>query len=133
MFKLARIAQALLAGSLVLGGSTAAFAAAKEKGAHEHLVFPMKADAFNQIVEKRVTTIEARVDKRLAKSNLTDEKKAAVKKEVATGVAEIREAAKKAEADGTVTKDEAKDVRAAERKLQGQLKAELPHTKHAKK
>lgn len=133
MLSLARVASMLVAASVALAPA-AAFAG--QKGSHEKMQLPMKAEQFKPIVEKRIAKIESVVDKHLAKAKVSDDKRATVKKELEAGVAEIRAAATKAEADGTVTKEEAKAVREAEHKLHAQMQEELhlkKHPKHAKK
>jgi hypothetical protein len=75
--------------------------------------FPMPAETFMTHVNKRIERIEKRVEARLAKSKLSDEKKAEIRAKAAEKKAKVLAAAKEAAADGTVTKKEARKVRQA--------------------
>jgi len=87
--------------------------------------FPMPAAEFQQRVDARIAKQRAHVEEHIKAKNL-DAAKAKEKREAFEArVAKIQAAAKSAEADGTVTADEAKAVREA-----GGGKH---HGKHAKK
>ncbi len=91
--------------------------------------FPMKADQFEKVVEKRIEHIKSKVEAALKKHNTSDADKAKVMKEVDDGAVAVRAAAKKAGADGTVTKDEAKTIRDLAKKIRDDVKAKLSQKK----
>jgi hypothetical protein len=80
-----------------------------EKG--EHLAFPVPAATFNQHVDARMTKARQKLEERASKLPADQAKELRAKFE-ASAVAMNAEVAK-AIADGTVTQDEAKAVRAA--------------------
>ena len=73
--------------------------------------FPMTAESFNKLIEKRITKTREHLTEKLAERKVPEAKQAEIKKDFEAGAAAIRAAAAKAGADGTVTKEEAKDVR----------------------
>ena len=75
--------------------------------------FPMKADAFHQKVESRLTHAQAHVEKRIADRKLDATQAKEARDRSAARAAKVRAAAVVAEQDGVVTADEAKAVRAA--------------------
>lgn len=89
--------------------------------------FPMAAEKFTKRIEERISHVKAKLEQAFKKNNTSDADKAKLNKEFEDGANVIRAAAKKAGADGTVTADEAKEVRAAAKKLAEQMRAKLPH------
>jgi hypothetical protein len=97
----------------------AAFAGSKDKSAEvkrEH-AFPMAAESFNKLIEKRLTKAREHLVRKLDKRNAPEAIKTQAKKEFDDGAAAVRALSAKAQADGTVTKDEAKQVRALAKDL----------------
>lgn len=94
--------------------------------------FPMAADKFTKRVEERIAHVKARLEKAFKKHSTADAEKARINKEFEAGATAIREAAKKAGSDGTVTAAEAKEVRALAKKLADEMRAKLPHDKKEK-
>lgn len=99
-----------------------AFAEEKPQAAKEHREhrgdrakkvkqFPITADAFRQLVEKRISKAREKLDRVLDKRDLPPGIEAQIKKDFDAGVVKVRAAVDKAAADGTVTKEEAKAVR----------------------
>jgi hypothetical protein len=80
-----------------------------EKHGKKH--FPMKADEFKKHVENRITRSIEKLDTVLAKRNVPVAKRAEIKKDVEAAAVLVRAAAARVAADGTVTKEEAKEVR----------------------
>jgi hypothetical protein len=80
-----------------------------EKG--EHVSFPIPAATFKQHVDARTTKARARMEERASKLDANQAKELRAKFEADLGAMNAEVA--KAIADGTVTKDEAKAVRAA--------------------
>lgn len=97
----------------------AAFAGSKDKSAEVKRghAFPMAAESFNKLIEKRLTKSREHLVRALDKRNAPEATKTQAKKEFDDGAAAVRALAAKARADGTVTKDEAKQVRALAKDL----------------
>jgi tellurite resistance protein len=96
----------------------------KGKGRHEKgdrdAHFPMKAEAFKQHVEKRIGRALAKVNAMIEKKKVPEIIAGSIRKDADAAATQVRAAAAKAAADGTVTKEEAKVVR----DLANQLKKE---------
>ncbi|MCC6552893.1 MAG: hypothetical protein IT372_07715, partial [Polyangiaceae bacterium] len=82
-----------------------------DKKDRERPQFPLEAAKFQQIVDKRIAKAREHMERALDKHNVPDLLKAQIRKEFDAGAAQIQAAAKRVEADGTVTKEEAKEVR----------------------
>jgi hypothetical protein len=80
---------------------------------------------FQARVAKRAEKVRARVEEHIAKKNLPADKAAAVRAKMAAAQAAINQEVAKVVADGTVTKEEAKQVREVAR-------AQRPHKGHKK-
>ena len=89
--------------------------------------FPMAAESFNKLIEKRIAHMRERLTQMLAAHKVPEAKQAQIKKDFEDGATAIRAAATKAGADGTVTKEEAKDVRSLAKDLRRKA-----HDKHGK-
>lgn len=102
-------------------------------GKHEKH-FPMKADEFKDMVEKRIAHGRDRLDKMLKERNVPDAVKTQVKKDYEDGATAVRALAAKVQADGTVTKEEAKQVRVLSKELKQKAreKYNLGKGKHGK-
>lgn len=86
------------------------------------LQFPMTAENFSKVVEKRLSKAREKLGDALSKNGVADDKKSQILKEFDTGAAKVREAAKTAGKDGTVTKEEAKTVRETTKTLRKELR-----------
>jgi hypothetical protein len=116
-FKIA--SAAVLAFAMLVSGS--ALAEGKKNN------FPMTAAAFKQQVDTRIAKAKTRMEERASKMSADDAKQLRAKFDA--GVVKVNAEVAKATADGTVTKDEAKDVRKAAKEIRGGH----GHRKHAKK
>jgi frataxin-like iron-binding protein CyaY len=114
----------LAAITLALAVPAVAFAGPDGK---ERPSFPMSGEAFLEHVEDRLDTMEERVEERLAKSDKSDAEKEKVRAKIETMASKVMNAANEAAADGTVTKEEAKELRQKMRKAKGR------HGKRGKK
>lgn len=95
--------------------------------------FPMTAESFNKLIENRIAKIRERLSEKLAKHKVPEAKQAEIKKDFEAGAAAIRAAAAKAAADGTVTKEEAKDVRRLAKDIRRQAREKyMPGKGHGK-
>jgi tellurite resistance protein len=84
----------------------------KEHGKRgEHLQFPVQAQTFKEHVEKRLQRGRAHLDRAAEKRNVPEAQRALLRKDLDDAAAQIRAAAQRAGADGTVTQDEAQQVR----------------------
>lgn len=125
------VGSALPAAAAYVGGSaggddTAELAQAKAEKAEkkgkkdEHAkAFPMKAEDFWKRVDARLGKARERLAATLEKRKVSEDEKKAAMKRFDDGAVKVRAAAQTAGKDGTVTLDEAKEVRAvakAERK-----------------
>jgi hypothetical protein len=84
--------------------------------------FPMPAPVFKERVEERIERIGERMERALAKRKLPAELERQIRADFAQGAGLIRGAVNKACADGTVTKQEAKQVRELARDLRDKAK-----------
>ena len=89
----------------------------KHHGDKDKVQFPMKADEFRAMVEKKIERVKARVE---------------ITKAVDEAAKQVRTAVDKAATDGSVTKEEAKQVRELADQLRSKLRGELLGGKHAK-
>jgi hypothetical protein len=92
--------------------------------------FPMKAADFKQRVETRIAKVRERVSKMLDKRNVGAEERKAMMARLDQSAAKIRAAADRVGKDGTVTVEEAKEVRlVAKAERQGLKDAAVAHKK----
>lgn len=118
--------------------------AAQHQGKRQHKAgkrgdrpsFPMKAEDYKQMIDKQAARVEARVDKILDKQSATPEVRAQIKKDLAAAKQTLDSLVTKVVADGTVTKDEAKEVRQQAHQLKAAAFAKsglkAPHRGHGK-
>jgi hypothetical protein len=136
MKTLAQLASALIAASALLC-PLSAMAETKapvghhhRESAHHDSAFPMKADTFKRLVEGKLQGLKGHLDKQLAKRSLSHQQKAEIDKSMDSGMKDVHAAMEKASADGVVTKDEAKHVKAVSEALRDKVRGELKG-KHA--
>lgn len=118
--------------SLSLTAAVPAFAFAGERGASAERVkgekgekdhaknFPMKAETFIGKVNERITKMRDRVEKRLDKKGVAEDKQKEIMATFDANAQKVRDAAKTAGEDGTVTLEEAKGVRKLAKELRGE-------------
>jgi hypothetical protein len=87
----------------------------QKKGKRKH--FPIEAQKFQEMVDKRISKARAHMERAMEKHHVSDALKAQIRKDFEVGAAQIRAAAKRLGADGTVTKEEAKEVRGLTKSL----------------
>ncbi|HVK65110.1 MAG TPA: hypothetical protein VM694_11565 [Polyangium sp.] len=93
-------------------GSAPAGATAKdEAGKKKRIAFPIPADQFTKHVEKRIEKARGHMESHMKEKNLPEADRAARRKAFDASATEVRAAIKRVAQDGTVTKDEAKEVR----------------------
>ncbi|MDC0744166.1 hypothetical protein [Polyangium mundeleinium] len=88
----------------------------KQGGKHEKH-FPIAAVKFEKHVDKGLAKQRERLEKRMAAHHVPEAKRAERWKQFDEGAAKIRAEVKRVGADGTVTKEEAQQVRALARPL----------------
>ena len=119
-----RIVTALVLAFATTVASVPAFAGEHGQDGRTQTVFPMKADAFQQKIDARLSKAKTRLEKRIVDKKLDAQKAQELRNRFDARAQKVRAAAAEAEKDGTVTKEEAKTVRQA---------AGFHHHRHAKK
>jgi hypothetical protein len=112
----------LLACDLATAAASPPAASAVAQDAQSTASFPMKGEDFVARVNERLAQAEAQLEAKLAKSKASESDKAEVRRRFKSGVAKVRSAAQAAAADGTVTREEAKQVRALARELRSTMR-----------
>lgn len=119
---LKKVLATLAALTLTLGVPAAALAntgdAAEAQG---HPKFPMAAAEFRQKVDHRMTKAREKMERRASKLGAEQAKE--LRARFNAGAAQVQQEVTKVTADGTVTKDEARQVRAA-------VRAAIPRRHH---
>ena len=105
---------AALSLSLVVGSG---IAMAGEKGEHSGKSFPMAGAEFKQHVDARIEKHRAKMESHIAAKKVSEEKATEIRNRFNEGAAKINAEVDKAIADGTVTKEEAKDVHKVARQV----------------
>lgn len=111
--------------SVAFAGALLAPSAAQAKPKHEHVAYPMKADAYKKRIEARINAVGAAIDKKLDHAGVSVERKKAIHKIIDETAKGVRAELDKAAADGTVTREEAAKVDALAARLRGDVKAKL--------
>ena len=123
---MSRIATFALAAALTVAASPA-FAGEGHGRAEHHAEadkkFPMPAAEYQQHVAARQEKARARMEEHIAKEKLAEDKANEIRARFAAGIVKINEKVAAVCADGTVTLEEAKEVRAV-------VKAVHPHHGH---
>ncbi len=132
MTTLARIASALIAASVFVFPLAAMAETRTPAGHHGHQegAYPMKAESFKKLVDSRVDHLKGHLEQGLEKRSLSPEQKAAIEKTMDGAVKQLHAAVDKVSADGTVTRDEAKQIKDLSEQLRSRMRAELKG-KHA--
>jgi len=91
-------------------GEGRAQAGAKDEKPREGKRFPVAAETFQKHVEKRIEHAREKLEAHMKEKNIAEDKRAAIRKEFESSAAEVRAAVKRVSQDGTVTKEEAKEV-----------------------
>ena len=137
MKTLARIASALIAVSLAavpvtaMANQTPSETKSVEEASHkgsprrDKPAFPMKAEEFRKMIEKRVERIKTHVERAMSKHSLPAPQRAEVNKAVDIAVKEIHGAVDKVAADGVVTRDEAKQIKAIADQLRDKMREQF--------
>jgi hypothetical protein len=113
----------------------ASSAFARGKGGKGGRHFPMPAAEFKTHSEARLAKAKERLEAHITKQQLPAEKAKELRDAFAAGVAKVNAQIDKAVADGTVTKEEAKEVRAVMKEARAGAggRKHGKHGKHAKK
>jgi hypothetical protein len=122
--------RSLVAAVLLALSSVSSFALAGEKTAKK---FPMSAQEFKQKHEAHVSKAKAKLEERIKAKNVDPEKAKLLRARFESASAKVGQAVAKVTADGTVTKDEAKDVRTAAKEARKASKGTRSHEKPAAK
>jgi uncharacterized protein YajQ (UPF0234 family) len=129
---LSRIASALITASALTFSFSAAAETKAPPAAHhaQESAYPMKAETFKKLVDGRLDRLKAHLEQGLAKRSLSSEQKAEIEKAMDGAVKELHSAVDKVGADGTVSREEAKQIKALSETLRNKMRAEL-RGKHA--
>ena len=132
MTTLARIASALIAASAFAFPLSAMAAVRAPEGHHSRheTSFPMKAEAYKKLVDGRIEKLKGHLEQGLEKRSLSSEQKADIEKSMGSAIKQLHAAVDKVGADGTVTRDEAKQIEDLSEHLRSRMRAEL-RGKHA--
>lgn len=115
------------------GEGRAPHGAKAEGSKKERPTFPIAADKFQARVEKRLEKARARMEARMKERNVPEDKRAARRKTFDDGAAAVRAAVKRVGQDGTVTKEEAKEVRKLAKQLRKGAHDKKKAGRHGKK
>jgi hypothetical protein len=133
MKTLARLASALIAVSSFVFPLAAMAETKAPAGRHDHHTgdaFPMKAEVFQKLVNGKIDRMKGHFDHGLEKRSLSAAQKTEIEKSMGDAMKELHAAVDKVAADGTVTKDEAKQVKELSDQLRTKMRSELKG-KHA--
>ena len=108
--------------------NTTAPAKKAERHQRPKLNFPVDAQLFRKVVEKKIEHARENIDKQLKAHKVPAAQQAEIKKHFEAAVKQIRTAADQVASDGTVTKEEAQKVRELAKDLKKQAR-EQAHTK----
>ena len=87
--------------------------------------FPLEAERFQNVVDKRIAKAREHMERALDKHPVPDALKAQIRNDFDAGTAQVQAAAKRVGADGTVTKEEAKEVRDLAKELKDKAREKL--------
>jgi hypothetical protein len=132
MTTIARIASALIAVAALAFPLTAQAETRAPQGHHDphEAAYPMKAESFKKMVDGRVDHLKGHLAQGLSKRSLSPEQKSEIDKAMDSAVKELHAAVDKVSADGVVTRDEAKQIKALSDHIRSKMRSELKG-KHA--
>jgi hypothetical protein len=119
-----------LAATLVAAGLLApsATSAATKHRAHSHEAgpsYPMKAEDFRELMDKRIDRVRAAIDKKLDRRGVSADRKKAIHKIFDEASKDLRAEIARATADGTVTESEGDKVKALAVALRAKVRERL--------
>ncbi|MBI5534362.1 MAG: hypothetical protein HY898_16685 [Deltaproteobacteria bacterium] len=89
--------------------------------------FPMPSAQFQKIVDRRIEKARQHLEELMMKGNVPEAKRAEIRRAAEAGAARVRAAATRVEADGKVTKEEAREVRELAREVVKNLRQRYGH------
>jgi hypothetical protein len=104
-----------------------------DHAAHGKVRYPMKADEFRKLIEKKIALVKSTIDKKLERHGVSVDRRNQIKHLVDGAATELRAALDRASADGVVTKDEGVKVRSLADRLRGKVREEMKAEKNAQK
>jgi hypothetical protein len=87
--------------------------------------FPMKADAFKKVADRKLELLKTHAERGIAKRSLLPEQKTAVERALDGGIKDLRAAIDRVAADGIVTREEAKQVKDLAAQFRAKLRDQL--------
>ena len=127
-------ARLLAAAALALAtiASPAPAAAGHHRARSHGPSFPMKADDFRKLMDKRIDHVRATIDKKLDRHGVTSERKKAIHRIFDEASRDLRAEIDRAAADGTVTQAEADKVKTLTTGLRARVRERLRAEKNPK-
>jgi hypothetical protein len=117
------LAAVLAVGSLV---APATALAARHHASHKAAPsYPMKADEYRALIEKRIDGVRAAIDKKLDRRGVSPERKKAIHKTIDESAQELRAEVARATADGVVTQSEADKIKPIATGLRAKVRERL--------
>jgi hypothetical protein len=95
--------------------------------------FPIEAEQYRQIVSGRVEATWEKIEKKLNRNRVSDDRKQEIRSAFDEAVARINEALDKASADGQISRGEAYRINTMTSGLRGKLRGKLAHEKSAER
>ena len=112
-----RIILAAAALAIGLGFTGIAQAGDHAKGGHAKLVFPMKGDEFSKHMDTKLAKMRERLERRITEKQIAANDAKELRAKFDAGAAKVVAITKQVAADGVVTEDEAKQVRATAKEM----------------
>lgn len=97
----------------------------EEQGKKGKRGFPVEAAKFQKMVEKRISKAREKVERVMEKRGVPEATRAQIRKELEAGAVFVRAAAQRAGADGSVTREEAQQVRDLAKDLKQKAREKL--------
>lgn len=104
-----------------------------EPASHGKVRYPMKADEFRRLIEKKIALVKSTIDKKLERHGVSADRRAQIRHLVDGAATDLRAAVDRVTADGVVTKDEGVKVRALADRLRGKVREQMRNEKNAQK
>jgi len=123
--------------ALALAALVSALSPSVALAAHHHrhvdrASYPMKADEFRQLMEKRIDSVRAAIDRKLDKRGVSAERKKAIHKIFDDAAKDVRAEMNRAAAKGTVDREDAENVKTLASGLRARVRQRLRAEKNPK-
>jgi hypothetical protein len=109
-----------------------AAAASHHRAHHDSASYPMKADEFRQLMEKRIDAVRAAIDRKLDKRGVSSDRKKAIHRVFDEASKDLRDQINRAAASGTVTRADAEKAKTLATGLRARVRERLRAEKSPK-